>query len=155
VNHEVRIARLEPRILAAVRRTVAPRDVPTAFRPALDLVWAFLRQGRNKGLRPDGHNVFLYHHVERPEGGMPTDFGVEVTRRFEPEGEVQCVETPAGEAAVTVHVGPYGGIPQAHAALHAWCAANGRQIGAHSLEIYGDWSDDPSKLETTIQYLVR
>jgi hypothetical protein len=153
VSHDVKIAQLGPRILAAVRRTPAPRDVPTAFRPALDLVWAFLR--RQRGLRTDGHNIFLYHHVERPELGLPVDFGVEVTRRFEADGEVQCVETPAGEAAVAVHVGPYGGIPQAHAALHAWCAANGRQIGAHSLEIYGDWSDDPSKLETTVQYLLR
>jgi effector-binding domain-containing protein len=86
---------------------------------------------------------------------MPIDFGVEVTRRFEPEGEVRCVETPAGEAAVVVHQGPYGGLAKAHAALHAWCAANGRAIGAASLEVYGDWSDDPSKLETTIQYLLR
>ncbi len=149
----VRLERLSPRLLAAVRRTAAPRDVPTAFRPALDLVWAFLR--RNPGLRTDGHNIFLYHHVARPEAGMPIDFGVEVTRRFEPEGELRCVETPAGEAAVAVHVGPYAGLPAAHAAVHAWCAANGRAIGAHSLEIYGDWSDDPTKLETTIQYLLR
>ncbi|HLK90958.1 MAG TPA: GyrI-like domain-containing protein [Polyangia bacterium] len=150
---EVKLVQLRPRLLAAVRRTAAPRDVPVAFRPALDLVWAFLRQ--HQGLRTDGHNVFLYHHVERPEAGMPIDFGVEVTRRFEPAGEVHCVETPAGEAAETVHVGPYSGLPQAHAALHAWCAANGRRIGAFSLEIYGDWSNDPSKLETTIQYLLR
>jgi hypothetical protein len=44
---------------------------------------------------------------------------------------------------------------EAHAALRAWCAANGRTIGAYSLEVYGDWSDDPAKLETTIQYLLR
>jgi effector-binding domain-containing protein len=85
---------------------------------------------------------------------MPIDFGVEVTRRFEPEGEIRCVETPAGEAAVVGHRGPYGGLPEAHAALHAWCAANRRTIGAHSLEVYGDWSNDPNKLETTIQYLL-
>lgn len=149
----VRIERLQPRLLAAVRRTAAPVEVPRAFKPALDLVWAFL--GRNKGLRTDGHNVFLYHHVERPEAGMPIDFGVEVTRRFEPEGDVRCVETPEGEAAVLVHRGPYGGLPKAHAALHAWCAANERTIGAHSLEIYGDWTSDPQALETTIQYLLR
>jgi effector-binding domain-containing protein len=86
---------------------------------------------------------------------MAIDFGVEVTRRFEPEGEVRCVETPVGEAAVLRHRGAYSGLPQAHAALHAWCAAKGRAIGAHSLEVYGDWSDDPSTLETTIQYLLR
>jgi effector-binding domain-containing protein len=144
---------LRPRVLAAVRRIAAPREVPSAFRPALDLVWAFL--AKHKGLRTEGHNVFLYHHVDRPEAGMPIDFGVEVTRRFEPEGEVQCIETPAGEALTVVHRGPYSGLPKAHAALHAWCAANGRKVGAYSLEIYGDWSDDPSKLETTIQYLLR
>jgi hypothetical protein len=44
---------------------------------------------------------------------------------------------------------------KAHAALHAWCAAHDRKIGAYSLEVYGDSSDDPSKLETTIQYLLR
>jgi effector-binding domain-containing protein len=149
----IAIERIQPRLLAAVRRTATPRDVPNVFKPALDLVWAFL--GRNKGLRTDGHNVFLYHHVAPPEAGMPIDFGVEVTRRFEPEGDVRCVDTPEGEAAVLVHRGEYAGLPKAHAALHAWCAAKGRTIGAYSLEIYGDWSDDPRKIETTIQYLLR
>jgi effector-binding domain-containing protein len=152
VDH-VAIDALRPRLLAAVRRTAAPAEIPRVFKPALDQVWAFLR--RHKGLRTDGHNVFVYHHVDRPEAGMPIDFGVEVTRYFDPEGEVRCVETPEGEAAVLVHHGPYGELPGAHAALHAWCASNGRTIGTHSLEVYGDWSDDPGKLETTIQYLLR
>jgi len=149
----VKIERLQPRLLAAVRRSAAPAEIPRAFKPALDLVWAFL--GQHKGLRSDGHNVFLYHHVDRPEAGMPIDFGVEVTRRFEPEGEVRCVQTPGGEAAVLVHRGPYSNLARSHAALHAWCASNGRSIGGNSLEIYGDWTDDPSQLETTIQYLLR
>ena len=153
MSDQVTITQLRPRLLAAVRRTAAPREIPTVFRPALDLVWAFLR--KNKGLRTDGHNVFLYEHADRPDAPMAIDFGVEVTRPFEPEGDVRCVETPAGDAAVTVHVGPYAGLSRAHAALHAWCAANGRTIGAYSLEVYGDWSDDPAKLETTVEYLLR
>ena len=60
-----------------------------------------------------------------------------------------------GEAAVVVHRGSYEQMGAAHRALHEWCAANRRTIGGYSLEIYGDWSDDPSKLETTIQYLLR
>ncbi len=153
MRHEVRIEQIQPRILIAARRTAAPREVPNVVLPALDLVWAFLRE--NPGLWNEGHNVFLYHHVGRPEDGMPIDIGVEVTGRFEPDGELRCVETPAGEAAVVVHRGPYSGIPEAHAALHAWCAAHGRAIGSHSLEVYGDWSEDPSQLQTTIQYLLR
>jgi effector-binding domain-containing protein len=153
VDDGVKIERLRPRLLAAVRRTAVPRDIPTVFMPALGLVWAFL--GKHKGLRTGGHNVFLYHHVERPECGMPIDFGVEVTRRFESDGEIRCVETPAGEAAVVEHRGPYSGLPKAHSSLQAWCAANRRTIGDYSLEVYGDWTDDPRKLGTTIQYLLR
>jgi len=40
-------------------------------------------------------------------------------------------------------------------AIHAWRAANNRAFGGNSWEIYGDWSDDPSKLETTIVYLLK
>src|SRR5262249_14657536 len=149
--YEVKVQTLSPRTLAAVRRRVAIKDIATAFKPALDSVWAFLRT--HPGLRTDGHNVFLYHH-ESP-AMMPIDFGVEVVRSFVGEGDVTCVTTPVGEAAVVVHRGPYTELAAAHQALHQWCATNGRTIGANSLEIYGDWADDPQKLETTIEYLLR
>jgi len=150
MTYEVKVQTISPRILAAVRRRVAIKDIATAFKPALDRVWAFL--GDHPGLRTDGHNIFLYHHESR--GVMPVDFGVEVVRLFVGEGDVACVTTPAGEAAVVVHRGPYMEIAAAHQALHQWCAANGRTIGAHSLEIYGDWSQDPQKLVRTIEYLL-
>jgi effector-binding domain-containing protein len=150
MSYQVTIETVTPRILAAVHRRVPRGQVSREFKPALDKVWAFLRQ--NPGLRVDGHNVFLYHH--EASAIRPVDFGVEVTRAFDGAGDVRCVTTPAGEAARLVHRGPYDGLGDAHAALHAWCDSNGRSIGRHSLEIYGDWSDDPAKLETTIQYLL-
>src|SRR4051812_10233825 len=110
--YDVRVETISPRIIAAVRRRLAMKDIPTQFKPALDRVWAFL--GRNPGLRTDGHNIFLYHH-ETP-AIMPVDFGVEVVRSFIGEGDVACVTTPAGEAAVIVHRGPYSKIPAAHQA---------------------------------------
>jgi effector-binding domain-containing protein len=127
------------------------KEISTAFKPALDSVWAFL--GKHPGLRTDGHNVFLYHH-DNP-AIMTVDFGVEVIRQFPDEGGITCVTTPAGEAAVVVHRGPYSKLGAAHQAVRQWCEANGRLIGAYSLEIYGDWSSDPEKLETTIQYLLK
>jgi effector-binding domain-containing protein len=151
MTYEVKVQTLSPRILAAVRRCVAIKDIPTAFKPALDSVWAFL--GKHPGLRTDGHNIFLYHH-EKP-AIMPVDFGVEVVQPFVGEGDVACVTTPAGEAAIVVHRGPYAKLGAAHQALRQWCAAHRRTIGAHSLEIYGDWSEDPENLETTIEYLLQ
>jgi effector-binding domain-containing protein len=129
-------------------------EIAGAWKPALDQVWAFL--ARNPGLRAAaGHNVFLYHHPARREDPMDIDFGVQVIRPFPSEGEVISTETPAGEVAITVHVGPYDQLAGAHDAIHAWRAANRRELAGCSWEIYGDWSDDPAKLETRVVYLLR
>lgn len=121
--------------------------------PALDQVWKFL--GTQPGLRTDGRNIFLYHHPAARNLPMSVDFGVEVTRDFEPSGEVRPTETPAGEAAAAVHIGSCDRLNEAHDAIHAWAQANNRGFAGKSWEIYGDWSDDPSKLETTVVYLLR
>src|SRR5215813_11737717 len=138
--------------LAAVRRRALSQDVGRIWKPALDLVWEFLR--RNEGLRVDGHNCFLYHHPAHREEAMDIDFGVQVIRPFEGVDEVICSETPAGEVAMTTHVGSYDKLAGAHDAIHSWSATNGRAIGACSWEIYGDWTDDATKLETQVVYLL-
>jgi effector-binding domain-containing protein len=86
---------------------------------------------------------------------MQVDFGVEVVRPFERAGDVHATETPAGEVALAVHVGRYDGLGKTHAAIQAWCAEHGRPLAGKSWEVYGDWTDDESKLETTIAYLLR
>ena len=141
-----------PRMLAAVRRQVRIAQVATAWRPALDLVWAFLRQ--NSGLRTDGHNIFLYHHPAKGEATMAVDFGVQVTRAFPQSGEVFAIETPAGKVASALHVGPYERMRETHEAIQSWARANQATLGDKSWEIYGDWTDNPLKLETQIEYLV-
>ena len=149
----VDVQTVAPRTLAAVRREVVPGEVGSAWQPALDLVWAFLRS--QPGLRTDGHNVFVYRQPEQPGGPLLCDFGVEVTRTFETAGEVYATETPGGEAAVAVHRGPYSRMNEAHNAIGKWMAANRRQSAGHSWEIYGDPTPDPADTETTVVYLLR
>jgi len=151
MRYEVVVETVQAELLAAVRARAPVGGVAQVWKPALDQVWVFLRA--NSDLRP-GHNLFLYHHAERRNEPMEIDFGVQVSRRFEPQGNVRCIETPAGEVATTVHVGPYDRLGDAHDAIHAWCAANNRKIGRASLETYGDWNNDPALLETTIKYLL-
>ena len=146
---QVEVEVVSPRLLAAVRREVPAGRVGDVWRPALDQVWAFLRT--QPGLRSDGHNVFLYHHGDP----MSADFGVEVTREFAASGEVRPVRTPSGEAAVVRHVGPYDGLAGAHSAIHAWAKESDRALAGTSWEIYGDWNEDPAKLETWVMYLLR
>jgi effector-binding domain-containing protein len=153
MNIDVSVRTVASRKLAAVRRHVAISGIGAAWKPALDQVWEFLRT--QPGLRTDGHNVFLYHHPERRDQPMDVDFGVEVTRAFESAGEVYATETPSGRVAVAVHLGAYHRMKETHDAIHAWRQASGQAFAGKSWEIYGDWSDDPSKLETTIMYLLK
>ncbi|MBV8968487.1 MAG: GyrI-like domain-containing protein [Verrucomicrobia bacterium] len=148
----VSVQTVSSRLIAAVRRRVAVGDVGAAWRPALDQVWAFLRT--HPGLREDGHNIFLYHQPAGCADPMEVDFGVEVVREFAPSGEVRPVKTPSGEVAVATHIGPYDRLGQAYDAIHAWAAANDRAFAGKSWEIYGDWQEDPAKLETTVMFLL-
>lgn len=152
MNYQVVTQTVSSQPLAAVRRSVQIGEVGKHWKPALDLVWDFLR--RQEGLRTDGHNCFLYHHAVAGETAMIVDFGVQVVRPFEDTGEVVCTETPAGEVVITTHIGSYANLGAAHHAINSWCAANGRALGACSWEIYGDWTDDEAKLETQVVYLL-
>ena len=140
------------RPIAAIHARVPVGGVVTTWRPALDKVWAFLR--RHDGLWTHGHNIFVYHHSAGPGAPMDVDFGVEVSRAFEPEGEIVFTHTPAGIAASTVHVGPPDRLAEANAAIEAWCRANDRSIAGVSWEIYGDPGPDPAAFEVTVFYLL-
>lgn len=152
MEYQVATQTLAAQPIAAVRRSAHSREVGRVWKPALDLVWEFLR--RHEGVRADGHNCFLYHHPAHRDAAMDIDFGVQVIRSFEGEGEVISTATPAGEVAMTTHVGSYDNLRSAHDAIHSWRAATGRSFGGYSWEIYGDWNNDPTKLETQVVYLL-
>ena len=147
----VTVGPVAPRLLAAVRRRIPRAMIGASWGPALDQVWAFLRE--HPELREDGHNVFLY----RWAGGglMDIAFGVEVVRGFDAVDEVELVTTPKGEAASLVHVGAYAGLSASYERLSGEIAAMGREQAGPFWEIYGDWHEDPAKLETTLGYLLR
>lgn len=149
--YEVAVKVVEPQLITAVRARVAIGEVGLKWKPALDQVWAFLKAD---GTLKPGHNLFLYHHPSARDLPMDVDFGVQVDRRFAATGNVRAVETPAGEIAWTLHVGPYDRLKQAHDAVHAWAGVHGRTIGGASWETYGDWNADPAKLETVVSYLL-
>ena len=140
------------RRLAAVRCTVPPGEVGTAWGPAVGKVWEFLR-GRPE-LWTGGHNIFVYHHSKDAGAPLLCDFGVEVTGTFDADGEVFATETPTGEAVVAVYRGPYEGLREAYDAIDTWMTAHSRVSAGHSWEIYGDPMPNPVDTVTTVLHLL-
>ena len=102
MTYDIVLEEAAARPIAAVHAGVPVGQIASAWRPALDRVWAFLRT--QPGLRTDGHNIFVYHHPVHAGDPMDVDFGVEVSRAFSGRGEIAFTQTPAGRVATKVHV---------------------------------------------------
>jgi effector-binding domain-containing protein len=137
------------RILASQRR-VRWDEIGQAAMPALDQVWAAIRE---RGIEGYGHNLFVYRNIGSE--GADASFGVEVPASVEPSGDLVITESPAGRAATLTHWGAYDGLAEANRRLLDWCAAQQHQLSGVSWELYGDWSDNPNSLRTDIFFLVR
>jgi effector-binding domain-containing protein len=152
---KVVIEEFEARPMAAVFERVPPGKVGARFREHLDKVYAFLA-ARPELRKPGAHNIFFYRHEEpKLDDLLAVEFCVEVANAFDGTGEVFCSWLPPGKVATAVHIGPYEKLHETHAAVTAWIKANGRRTGNASWEIYGDWTDDPAKLETKVCYLLK
>ena len=137
------------RVIAAVRATLPIASVPHRFREFLDQVYAAGRAGLAS---LDGQNIFVYH--PRPDGHADVDFGVGVRAPFTATGAVVLTETPAGRVATTTLWGDYAHLGDAHAAITAWCQAQGRRLAGPRWEVYGHWHDNPAERRTDVYALL-
>jgi len=134
---------------AVVRARLRWSELGARLIPMLDRVYVAVRSGR---VSQSGQNIFIYRDASR-EGAL-VEVGVEVAGHFSPVDDVAYAETPAGEAVMTTHTGPYSRLGEAHAAVIAWCKENGRERAGVHWEVYGDWEENPEKLQTEVYYSV-
>lgn len=91
----------------------------------------------------------------RSAAGVPIDAGWEVTGAFtDQHSGVAAVQTPAGTAASTTHVGSYGDLHEAHSAIRRWCKHQGVQRLGPNWEVY-DHQRDGQPPRTDVYYLIR
>jgi effector-binding domain-containing protein len=146
MSYEVTVTQAAARPTAVVAAATTWPEFPALWKELLDEVWACLRAGGVHGGCP---NVMLYlddvPHVE---------IGVELRQPCPLTGRVIASSLPAGQVAVTVHRGPYGGLMAAHQAVLGWCAAQGYRPAGPRWEVYGPHRDDPAELSTEVSYLL-
>jgi effector-binding domain-containing protein len=153
VGYEIEVIEVEAVPTAVMIDTTTADAIAATIRRLLDPVWAHIR---SSDLVP-GHNIVLYRGAPQQPGGAEIEVGVQVDRRIEETTAtgVRGSELPAGRVARTVHVGHYDALGDAYEALDRWAADAGETLGLPFWEIYGDWQDDPAKLETVVSHLLR
>ena len=135
-----------PHVTLAVCETFTKQaDIPTRITEMFDIVYAWLRES---SARQIGNNYAIYDQFG-PDG-MRMRVGFPVSESFDNGDLVRCLELGTAKAAHTRHLGPYSGLPTAHVELNEWCGRQSLNRGESSLEKYGDWQDDQSKLVTDI-----
>ena len=151
---EVEIRGYPARRVATVRHVGPYRDIGAAFARLAGLAGP-------AGLLSGGPMMGIYHDDPEvtPEDELRSDAALVVDEGASlPEGLTE-VRIPAGRYAVTVHVGPYAGLPEVWSRLMGrWLPGSGHRVGEGvSLEIYrntpGQVPDD--ELETELLVPVR
>ena len=147
MSHQVTLADAAARPTAVVAAATTWPEFPALWPELLGEVWDCLRAG---GVRAGCPNVMLYlddvPHVE---------VGVVLAGPCPLAGRVVASALPAGPVAVTLHRGPYAGLPAAHRAVSDWCRAAGRQPAGPRWEVYGPHRDDPAELTSEVSWLLR
>ena len=150
MSYEFQVLQNPERQLMAVHDQAKGGELPKKITSNLDKVWAYLRANGAS----TGHNVVVYRNFDRASGVMTIDVGVQVESALPGNGEVVPVTTPGGLVATTAHIGRYDKLGEASSALHEFCRTHDHPIVGPTWEVYGDWTDDPSKLRTDVLALV-
>jgi len=146
MSYQVTMMDVEARPTAVVPATTTWQEFPTLWRKLSDEVWACLHAG---GIYRGCRVIMLYWddvpHVE---------VGVELLVACPLTGRVIGSALPAGQAAMTVHWGPYSRLGEAHQAVIGWCAAQGKRKTGTRWEVYGPHNDDPARVWTEVYWLL-
>ena len=156
-TYSVWIEHARRRDLAVLSSQVSATAVPAEIDARVAPLYERLRTAPGATI---GRHVAVYHGRAGPNAVQwspvpPSQIGVECVL---PPGGVDGIEatvTPDGLAATTEHIGPLERLPEAHAAVRAWCRTNGWEMAGTSWEVYGRWSGDPNQWHTAVYYLVR
>jgi effector-binding domain-containing protein len=143
---DVEVVQCEARPTAVYKVATTFPELSANIRKGMDSVYALLP---SLNVAPHGHNIVLYKGAIMPGPG-DIEVGVIVGGNFAKTCAVEPSALPAGTAVKTVHVGPYFEMRRGYERLEKWLAESGRKRTHLSWEIYGDWNEDPAKLETEL-----
>ena len=95
-----------------------------------------------------GHNFILYSNETKEGGTLLVGVLDRVPGGTDPD--VKAAHIPGGRVITATHWGDYAKMRGTYDVLHAEVKAKGLRRIWMSLEVYGDWDSDPSKVKTDL-----
>jgi effector-binding domain-containing protein len=138
MDYEVQLRNVAREDAAVVRFKCRAGEAPRHLGPAYGEIGAYLH---GAGVMHDDAKVYARFLSLGPE--QEVEAGFTVSAPVAGRGRVEPGELPAGEVAMTTHVGSYHGLFAAAAAVRDWIAAQGRQPSGELWEVY---VDDPEEV---------
>lgn len=129
MHYDVRIEDRPEQPIASLRKEIDQGAIGHWVDEALGAIFPTLGSA---GLHPTGPMVCRYHTWADDR----TDCEIGFPISGEVPAGLTASATPAGRAAVTLHVGPYDGLPNAYEAMSAWMEENGIEPGRGPYEVY-------------------
>jgi effector-binding domain-containing protein len=150
---DIEIETARPNSILVVNRSATFEQLPTVIPETCGVVWDRLRAA---GITENGRNVTVY--VGNANAAIDMQIGVEVDgeacRKIEWSEGMYVTSTPIGDVAHAVYMGDYADLYLVHRSIAEWSNEVGRALAGPSWEVYGHWSDDPTKLRTDVYYLL-
>lgn len=128
--YEVEVRNVTAVDTAVVRTNVPITAIGAAVSGAFRQVWEHLAE---RGLVSTG---LAFGRFGMHGDSVSVEAGFSVPAPITGSNNVQPGRLPGGQAAVTLHVGPYDEIGPAYSAVQAWIEANKRQPDGDPWEVY-------------------
>lgn len=132
--YDIEVSTLEATPILFTSRRIEHADVAAQLAEMLPDVFSYVMAA---GLPMTGPP--LVRHAEASPAFLTLDAAIPMAAPAEAPADrphIQAGTLPAGDAAVTIHTGPYDTLSEAHIALDKWCAANQRSLGGAPWEVY-------------------
>ena len=145
-NYEISLCESSEQPILTLRQNMSVEEFGAYYGKLFERITA-------EGLTPDGVTLAVYHDQEFDPACSDIELGVGIRER---EGADAVL--PARACAVTVHRGPYAGLPDAYGAIVSWIHTNGWAMDGAPYEIYRKTFREglpPEQWETEIYFPVR
>jgi effector-binding domain-containing protein len=140
---DVHVIDLQPQHGAGIEVPVRWVDLSKTIRPLFDRLY------KPGALVPGhGHNFILYR--DETKEGCSMTVGILDRQPAGADPDVKAVHIPGGRVITGTHWGDYGAMRSTYDAINAELAAKSLKRIWQSMEIYGDWYDDLTKVRTDI-----